>query len=254
VRRTFDLRPERSPLNPGHAFKIVLFDIDGTLILTGGAGGRAMNRAFQDLFGVAGALDGIAMGGRTDAGILNDAATAAGVELTAADRQRFRQRYFECLREALPEPRAQRGVLPGVRPLLEAMAPRSDCFLALLTGNCEEGARLKLDHFDLWKFFRCGAFGDETPARNDLFSVAMQRARECGAPEVPASDVVVIGDTEMDVAVAVSAGARSVAVATGSSSVADLRRSGADVVLDDLSDVEAVLRACSVRLYTQDAS
>ena len=77
--------------------------------------------------------------------------------------------------------------------------------------------------------------------RNDLFSVALQRTRECGAPEVPPADVVVIGDTELDVAVAVAAGARSVAVATGSSSVDALRQSGADVVLEDLSDVDAVL-------------
>ena len=200
-----------------------------------------MSRAFEDTFGVPNALDGIPMAGRTDAGILAAAAARAGVVLTDADRRRFHARYFDCLRQALPAAGHPTRVLPGVRPLLDALAPRSDIFLALLTGNCEEGARLKLEHFDLWRYFRCGAFGDETAERNDLFSVAMQRARACGAPEVPPTDVLVIGDTELDVAVAVAAGARSVAVATGSSSLAALRQSGADVVLEDLADVNAVL-------------
>jgi phosphoglycolate phosphatase-like HAD superfamily hydrolase len=206
-----------------------------------------MTRAFEDTFGIPHALDGIPMAGRTDAGILAAAAARAGVTFTAADRQRFHDRYFERLSQALPESSQPTCVLPGVRPLLEALSARPDIFLALLTGNCEEGARLKLEHFDLWRFFRCGAFGDETPERNDLFAVAMQRARECGAPDVPPADVVVIGDTELDVAVAVYAGARSVAVATGSSSLAALRKSGADVVLEDLGDVNAVLKLLNLR-------
>ena len=201
-----------------------------------------MSRAFEDTFGVAHALDGVAMAGRTDAGILRDAAARAGLVLSAADRDRFRARYYQCLSATLSEPNHQQAVLPSVLPLLETLALRADVFLALLTGNCEEGARLKLEHFDLWRFFRCGAFGDETAERNDLFSVAMQRLRECGAPEVAPTDVIVIGDTELDVAVAVAAGARSVAVATGSSSLAALRRTGADVVWEDLSDVGAFLR------------
>jgi phosphoglycolate phosphatase len=206
-----------------------------------------MTRAFEDTFGVPGALVGIPMAGRTDAGILAAAAARAGVTLTAADRRRFHDRYLERLREALPESSHPSCVLPGVRPLLEALAPRPDIFLALLTGNSEEGARLKLEHFDLWRFFRCGAFGDETAERNDLFAVAMQRVRECGAPEVPPEDVLVIGDTELDVAVAVYAGAHSVAVATGSSSLAALRKSGADVVLEDLGDVKAFLELLNLR-------
>jgi phosphoglycolate phosphatase len=241
ARRTSARNRDRTPLNPPHPLKIVLFDIDGTLILTGGAGGRAMSRAFEDTFGIPRALDGIPMGGRTDAGILGEAAARAGVMLTGEDRRRFRERYFECLREALPVAPHPKRVLPGVRPLLDALAPRSDIFLALLTGNCEEGARLKLEHFDLWRYFRCGAFGDEMAERNDLFSVAMERARACGAPDVPPTEVLVIGDTEADVAVAVAAGARSVAVATGSSSLAALRQCGADVVLEDLADLDAFL-------------
>jgi len=227
---------------------IVLFDIDGTLIRTGRAGSRAMNRAFEDLFGIAGAFDDIPMAGRTDKGILDDGAARAGVDLGGGNFQRFRARYFERLIEALPEPGPHKGVLPGVQPLLEALAMRANVFPALLTGNCEEGARIKLEHFNLWKFFRCGAFGDDVVDRNDLFAVAMARALTCGAPQVHARDVLVVGDTLMDVACARAAGARSVGVATGPSGVDALQAAGADVVVEDLSDTAGFLRLLPVQI------
>jgi phosphoglycolate phosphatase len=221
---------------------IVLFDIDGTLVRTGGAGVRAMNRAFEDVFGVAGAFNGIPMAGRTDKGILESAAARAGLDSGGEFFRRFRARYCERLLEALPEPGHHKSVLPGVRPLLDALTPRLDVFLALLTGNCEQGAKLKLEYFDLWRYFSCGAFGDDLNNRNDLFAVAMQRALECGAPEVPARNVMVVGDTELDVACAAAAGARSVAVATGPADSIALRQCGADAVFEDLSDTDAFLQ------------
>ena len=220
---------------------IVLFDIDGTLIRTGGAGVRAMARAFEDLFGVARAFDGIPMAGRTDKSILQDAAARARLEIGPQVVTRFRARYCDRLVEALPESGHVSNVLPGVRPLLETLARRPDVFLALLTGNCEQGAKLKLEYFDLWRYFSCGAFGDEASDRNTLFAVALRRARECGAPDLPPNDVIVVGDTELDVACAAAAGARSVAVATGRSDSAALRRSGAHVVFEDLRDTDAFL-------------
>ena len=102
--------------------------------------------------------------------------------------------------------------------------PRDDMALGLLTGNFEEGARIKLQHFDLWKYFRCGAFGDDASDRNDLVPVAMQRARDCGLVDASPSDVVVIGDTPNDVECARVVGATPVAVATGSYSVDQLAR------------------------------
>ena len=221
---------------------IVLFDIDGTLIRTGGAGSRAMNRAFEDLFGIPQALDGIPMAGRTDKGILGDGASRAGIDLSGDNLDRFRDRYFARLREALSEPGPRKGVLPGVQVLLEAIAARPDVFPALLTGNCEEGARIKLEHFDLWRFFRCGAYGDAVTDRNDLFGVAIERALACGAPPVGPQEVIVVGDTVLDVACAKAAGARSVGVATGPSGVDTLRAAGADVAVEDLSDTAAFLR------------
>jgi phosphoglycolate phosphatase-like HAD superfamily hydrolase len=221
---------------------IVLFDIDGTLIRTGRAGSRAMNRAFDDLFGIADAFDGIQMAGRTDKWILDDAAARAGVDLSGGNFERFQRRYFERLAEALPEPAPEKGVLPGVQNLLETIDARDDIFVGLLTGNCEQGARLKLEHFDLWKFFRGGAYGDDVADRNHLFDVALQRAEACGWSRVPPQDVVIVGDTVLDVECARAAGARSVAVATGPSDVDTLRHNGADLVLRDLTDAETFLR------------
>jgi phosphoglycolate phosphatase-like HAD superfamily hydrolase len=202
-----------------------------------------MNRAFDDLFGIGHAFDGIQMAGRTDKSILDDAAARAGITLSGDNVERFRDRYCARLLEALPEPASPKGVLPGVQHLLETIDDRrSDIFPALLTGNSEAGARIKLEHFDLWKFFRCGAYGDDVTDRNHLFDIALGRANACGAPRVKPADVVVVGDTVLDVACANQAGARSVAVATGPSDVETLRRSGADLVMADLSDTNEFLR------------
>jgi len=220
---------------------IVLFDIDGTLIRTGRAGSRAMDLAFADLFGVRGAFDRIPMAGRTDRGILDEAASQTGIDLGDGNARRFRDRYFVRLAETLRQPAADKGVLPGVQTLLDTLAKRRDVFPALLTGNCEQGARIKLEYFDLWKFFRCGAFGDEVCDRNELFDVAIERAASCGAPRVRPGQVLVVGDTVLDIACACAAGARAVAVATGPSDVETLRKAGAEIVFEDLSDTARFL-------------
>ncbi len=165
-----------------------------------------MNRAFEDLFAVPDAFGGIPMPGRTDAVILSDAAAAHAVP--PADLARFPDRYVAHLAAEIVKPGPKKGVMPGVRPLLDALASRDDAYLALLTGNYERAARLKLEYFDLWRYFRCGAFGDGAPDRNHLLPKALARVREEGGPAVPASQSVVIGDTPLDVACAAAAGAR----------------------------------------------
>jgi phosphoglycolate phosphatase len=222
---------------------VVLFDIDGTLVLTGGAGGRAMTLAFQELFAVDDAFRGIPLPGRTDAWILADAVKAHGLSLDSPALARFPEVYLRHLAIELDKPGPRKGVMPGVHELLDRLAARGDVYLALLTGNYEAAARLKLEHFDLWRYFACGAFGDDAPDRNGLLPKAITRIAACGGPAVVAADAVVIGDTPLDVAVAASAGARSIAVATGSYSVEELRASGAHVVFEDLSDTDAVLHA-----------
>lgn len=220
--------------------KLVLFDIDGTLVLTGGAGVRAMNRACEELIGHSDALDGIPVAGRTDQIILHDALRRIGRDLDDVLFAALRDRYLHRLQQEIDRPGlGVKGVMPGVRELLDELHQREDAFLGLLTGNFEAGARIKLGHFDLWKYFRYGAFGDDAADRNELVPFAVARARARGAPEPKPSDVLVVGDTPHDVACALAAGATPVGVATGGYSADQLRTSGADIVFEDLSETAA---------------
>ena len=234
--------------------KLVLFDIDGTLVLTGGAGIRAMNRACEELVGHPRALEGIPVAGRTDRIILTDVATRAGHSLHDGLLDQLRERYIAYLRTEMEEPgrlqsfeylgprSAIKDVMPGIRELLDVLNRRDDVVLGLLTGNFREGARIKLEHFDLWRYFRCGAFGDDSPDRNDLVPFAVERARECGLDDIEPSRIFVVGDTPHDVACARAVGAVPVAVATGGFSADQLRESGADVVYRSLADPAPFLK------------
>jgi phosphoglycolate phosphatase len=233
--------------------KLVLFDIDGTLVLTGGAGIRAMNRACEELVGHGQALANIPVAGRTDRIILTDVVRQAGHTAEDALLDRLRDRYIEHLSEEIERPgrpqsfespgarRGFKGVMPGIRDLLDTLAERRDVCVGLLTGNFQAGARIKLEHFGLWRYFRCGAFGDDSADRNDLVPFAVQRARECGVPDLASEHVLVVGDTPHDIACARAAGAVAVAVATGGFTVDQLRVDGADIVFQDLSRTEEFL-------------
>jgi phosphoglycolate phosphatase-like HAD superfamily hydrolase len=232
--------------------RLVLFDIDGTLVLTGGAGARAMIQAFADVFGVSSEMSsatsrlaGVPMAGRTDTWILGEMSKVYNVPSDAETLRRFHDIYVSHLTREIELPGPRKGVLPGVRPLLDALAARRST-LALLTGNFAAGARIKLEHFDLWRYFSCGAFAEDAPDRNSLFGCAVQRVEAVGLSPLRPSEVVIVGDTPHDVEVARVAGARSVAVATGSFSREELLASGADVALDDLSDVGVALAALGV--------
>ena len=225
--------------------RLVLFDIDGTLVLTGGAGARAMTLALRDVLGVENGFEGIPMPGRTDQIILLDALERGGHGNEPELLRKFQDRYFEHLAREIdhPAPGKFKGTMPGVRELLDALRARDDVFLALLTGNYSAAAKIKLETFDLWKYFPCGAFGEDAHDRNDLVPVAVRRARACGLPALEPERVVVIGDTPLDVACAKASNARAIAVATGGIDKETLRGSGADVVFDDLSDTRSVLGA-----------
>jgi phosphoglycolate phosphatase-like HAD superfamily hydrolase len=233
--------------------KLILFDIDGTLVLTGGAGIRAMNRACEELVGHPHALEGIPVAGRTDRIILTDVVTRAGSALDDGLLERLRDRYIAHLREEIEQPgRTQtfeslgprggvKAVMPGIRELLDILRQRDDVFLGLLTGNFEAGARIKLEHFDLWRYFRCGAFGDDAADRNALVPFALARARACGLPELDPEHILVVGDTPHDIACARIVGATPIGVATGGFTVDQLRESGAGVVFENLADPEPFL-------------
>jgi phosphoglycolate phosphatase len=202
-----------------------------------------MSLAFEEVFAISNAFTGIPMAGRTDAWILNDAAVAHGLPVDSPLFNRFREAYLRHLALELERPGAGRkGLMPGVRELLDALDQRDDLYVALLTGNYQAGARLKLEYFDLWKYFPCGAFGDDAPHRNVLVPKALETVQACGGPAFAPADVIVVGDTPLDVACAAHVGARALAVATGGHSVEELRAAGADVVLRDLSDTGEVLR------------
>lgn len=226
--------------------KVVLFDVDGTLVLTGGAGGRAMARAFEALFAVPDAFRNVPFQGRTDALILSDALTLHGIPPNSSALASFRDCYLDYLQVELVQPGPRKGVMPGVRELLSALVARDDVYLALLTGNYERGARLKLEYFDLWRYFACGVFGDDVQDRNRLLPLALATIKALGGPAIAASSTIVVGDTPLDVECAAVSGARSLAVATGSYPADALRRAGADVVFDDLTDTDEVLRALSL--------
>ena len=250
--------PPAEPLDPGRAGSVdadaslatggarpatlVLFDIDGTLLLSGGAGRRALNRAFQELFTVPDAFNGIPVAGRTDTTIFDDALGRAAVDADAATRGRFFARYYELLKVEIQHPGPRKGLMPGVRQLLERLEARADVSCALVTGNFARAARIKLEHFDLWRYFVCGAFGDDAPERDHLVPIALDRARASGVGVESVRQAVVVGDTPLDVKCAAAVGARSIAVATGSFDEPALAASGADDVLTDLSDPERFLQ------------
>ena len=202
-----------------------------------------MSLAFEQIFSIPDAFRGIPMAGRTDAWILADAAAAHGIPRDSPGLAQFPEVYIRHLAMEILNKGPRYGIMPGIPALLDALADRDDAFLALLTGNYEAGARLKLEHFDLWRYFPCGAFGDGAADRNGLVPNALARVAACGGPVFAASDAIVIGDTPLDVACAKAGGARSIAVATGNHTVGELRESGADVVFQDLSNLEAVLQA-----------
>lgn len=222
---------------------LLLFDIDGTLLLSGGAGIRAMTRAFETLFGTPDAFAASDTAGRTDTFILSHALRHRGLADDAETHARFRDTYVALLREEIARPAQSRyGLMPGVQALLEAVRDREPFHLALLTGNFEPAAYIKLHHFGIGDYFAWGAFGEESREREEVARIAARRAAE-RLPAGVRERTIVIGDTPHDVACARAIGARMLAVATGTYSPDDLAAAGADIVVPDLSDTDGVLAA-----------
>jgi phosphoglycolate phosphatase-like HAD superfamily hydrolase len=213
----------------------VLFDIDGTLVRTLGAGVRSMANAFARLHNRVDALETVPVAGRTDLAIVTDAFRRIEIEPTDDLIAAFTATYLQDLPRELTRLSGEGfGILPGVEPLLDAMASAS-LPVGLLTGNFEAAAQVKLGHFNLWRRFTFGAFGDAHLDRRELVPIALARARAAGI-EVGPSATVIVGDTPLDVQCAHAHGATAVAVATGTYSANALARAGADVVLDSLDE------------------
>tara|TARA_Y100000588_G_C14226096_1_gene913185 strand:- start:164 stop:865 length:702 start_codon:yes stop_codon:yes gene_type:complete len=223
-------------------FKLVLFDIDGTLLMSGGGGKRALNRAFLKSFGVSEAFEGIPVAGRTDHLILEDAVSRAGVSVTTDLRADFYSCYFNFLKEEILKPGPRKGLMPGVKELLNRLDVSQNIVLGLLTGNFFEAAKIKLTYFDLWHYFICGAYGDDGIQRRELVPVALKRARDLGKEIQSVAQVIIVGDTPLDIECAKSTGALSIAVATGYFSTSELKSHGADHVMTDLQDSDAFIK------------
>jgi phosphoglycolate phosphatase len=221
--------------------ELILFDLDGTLVSTGGAGLRALDRAFLSLQRLARASEGVPFAGRVDPVIIKDIfqkklrrvpseketrdvvdhyLTALGLELDSADNYR---------------------VLDGVEPLLAALAARPDVVLALGTGNLEAGARLKLERSGLNPYFAVGGFGSDAEDRAEVLRTGVRRAEEKTGLRFAPRDVFVVGDTPHDVAAGRALGAVAVAVASGHATREELLASGPDHFFLSLADKDAFL-------------
>jgi phosphoglycolate phosphatase-like HAD superfamily hydrolase len=225
--------------------KLVLFDIDGTILLTDGAGKRAIHRALREVFGSTGP-DDHAFGGKTDPQIVRELMRMDGHEDPHIDDRMplLLDRYVAYLGEELEASAPNVEMMPGIHALLDALERRDDAIIGLLTGNLVAGAKAKLASVGIdFDRFKVGAFGSDHELRGELPAVAQRRAREELGVDVAGPNVVVIGDTPADIHCGRSIGARAIAVATGTYSVDDLRAHDPAAVFEDLSDTSAVISA-----------
>ena len=218
---------------------LLLWDVDGTLIASGGAGMRALEVALRTVFGIDGSLADIEFAGRTDLAITRDIFRKFGIAPAPVNVARYFDGYIAALPTALKNPHAR--VLPGVRALLQAIDARGGIAQGLLTGNLRRGAQLKLAYHNLWDHFEFGAFAEDSEFRNDLGPHALRRALERHGVNFAADDVWVIGDTPHDIACGKCIGARTLAVGTGGATLDQLRPHEPTALLEDLADTAAVL-------------
>jgi phosphoglycolate phosphatase len=225
--------------------RLVLFDIDGTLLSTDGAGKRAVREALTEVFGTTGPIGGYSFSGRTDPEIVHDLLGAVGIPEAeiAAGLPDVWARYLEKLRRDIPTARVE--PLPGVPTLLERLGEAGgETLLGLLTGNLEEGARIKLEAAGLgFARFRVGAYGSDHRRRPELPAIAIARAHRETGIRYRGKEVVIIGDTPFDIDCGRHLGVRTVAVATGRHALDELGAHDPDHLLADLSDLEAAWAA-----------
>ena len=219
--------------------RLFLFDIDGTLITSGGAGEAALKDAMRSRFDVEEDLDGIILAGATDARIARELLEKHSIAVSAENVAALLDTYLGHLDERIG--RHDGKLLPGIVPLLKVLSERSDAVLALLTGNVIRGAEIKLTHYGVWDFFEFGAFADDHHDRNELGKFARARALERHGEEFPPSRIYVIGDTPKDIECGRAIGARTVAIATGHYSSDQLRDHAPDFLFEDLSDTGRVV-------------
>lgn len=226
--------------------KLLLFDIDATLLHAHGEGGRAMQQAGEQVFGQAFSVEGVEFPGSLDSVIYDQVAEHNRIENHHEHHERFLDTYLRTLEHRLQSPTARIAPAPGMLELLEQLNDRRQCLgdieLALLTGNYAAAAPIKLRAAGIHpEWFAFGAFGDEGTIRADLTELAMQRFEERHGRKIAGGDVIVLGDTPRDIECAKVHGCVAFGIATGSYSVDALRQAGANVAVEDLRDPAPLL-------------
>jgi len=232
--------------------RLLLFDIDGTLITSGGAGEGALKDAMKSRFGVDEDLKGILLAGATDARIAAELLRKHGLDATPENQAALLDEYLSHLPQRMPLHSGR--LLPGIIALLESLSGRSEAVLALLTGNLTRGAEIKLTHYGVWHFFEFGAFADDHHDRNELGRFARSRAADRHGVEFPPERIFVIGDTPRDIECGRAIGAQTVAIATGNYTLEQLSAHSPDHLFEDLSNTQRVIECLLGRTPESPAS
>jgi phosphoglycolate phosphatase len=222
--------------------RLILFDIDGTLIFGHGVGHRSLVRAMEETYGTSGNHNGYDWRGKTDPQIVRELMRAEGIAPGVVEERlpACFDRYVRHLDELLAQGHRV-DVLPGIGELLQDLAQRSDVLVGLLTGNIERGAQAKLRRTGLSPLFQVGAYGSDDPNRRNLPAIARDRAQALLGREIAFSEIDIIGDTPLDVDCARCVGARAIAVASGQHSLAELEATNPDLLFENFADLEACL-------------
>jgi len=214
----------------------LLFDLDATLVLTGGAGLRGLHRALKDIFQVDAQIESISPAGKTDSGILIEVCRLFLKRDPRPDEEtRFFEKYYTYLDEEIAGS-DNFQVLPGIKTLLETLSRDERCFLGLGTGNMKRGAETKLRHPGLWDLFKFGGFGSDSSVRSKLLKLAIERGAGLLKKGERFDEIWVIGDTPKDISAGKLVNAKTAGVATGPYSFDQLKECEPDLVYNDLSD------------------
>jgi phosphoglycolate phosphatase len=218
--------------------RLVLFDIDGTLVHTGGAGVKAFAKVFADEFGAKDGFEKLKFAGRTDVSLVREFFKYHNIADTPVNLTRFFERYVFWLDYILAHSRTE--ACPGIWEFIAELQTSSEPpLIGLLTGNIRLGAEIKLRHFDLWKNFETGAFADDSEDRDEIAAVAKQRASRILGKNLRGEEVLVIGDTPLDIRCGRAIGAKVLAVATGGATLEELKRHQPDWAVNDLREITA---------------
>lgn len=222
---------------------LLLFDIDGTLLLTGGCGKVALEKAFEEIFGIPDCWGDTVPHGKTDPAIIDAiCARLLGRHLTREENKRLCARYHQLLRKEIDETTHYR-LMPGVVELLEFLSRRKEILLALGTGNFEPASWIKLERGNLRHYFKCGGFASDTGNRAEILHYAVRRAEKLSGATIPKERIYVIGDTVHDVRAAKTAGLKTIVVLTNHAKKEDFEDSPPDHILKDLAHIPAFM-AC----------